>query len=119
QLGDRVGTDVQLISISIDPQTDTPERLLEYSGFFQGGPGWRWLTGSPEAVTETLRALGSWSADYSNHPPLILVGSGDSRQWSRYYGFTDPEELVAKVEELSHARAGSMSHADHLLGAHP
>lgn len=118
QLGERVGNDVQLISISVDPQTDSPERLLEYSQFFQGGPGWSWLTGSPEAVTDTLKALGSWSADYANHPPLILIGSGDSRHWSRYYGFTDPEVLLARVDELSRTRDKVLTQADHLAGAH-
>lgn len=119
QLGGRVGADVQLISISVDPQTDTPERLLAYSRHYQSGPGWSWLTGSPQAVTSTLKALGTWTADYANHPPLIMVGSGDSTRWSRYYGFTDPAVLVAKVEELSQARAHPHAHAAHLAGARP
>ena len=42
-----------------------------------------------------LKALGTWNTDFANHPPMILVGTGDSRQWSRYYGFTDPEVLLA------------------------
>ncbi len=123
QLGERVGSEVQLISISVDPQTDTPERLLDYSKHFQDGPGWSWLTGSPQAVTSMLKALGSWSADYANHPPLIMVGSSDNKRWSRYYGFTDPEVLVARVEELAHARAEHHAHASHssaeaLAGVH-
>lgn len=110
QLGERVGPEVQLISISVDPQTDTPERLLHYSRHFQGGPGWSWLTGSPQAVNNMLKALGSWSADYANHPPLIMVGSGDNKRWSRYYGFTDPQVLVARVEELVKAKEQSHVH---------
>lgn len=101
ELGERVGAEVQLISITVDPQTDTPERLLDYSRHFQNGPGWSWLTGTPQEITDTLKALGTWNVDYINHPPLIMVGSGDSRDWSRYYGFTDPQVLLAKVDELA------------------
>ena len=47
QLGARVGTEVQLVSISIDPQRDDAKRLNDYARTFQKGPGWSWLTGSP------------------------------------------------------------------------
>ncbi|WP_448177771.1 SCO family protein, partial [Stenotrophomonas maltophilia] len=49
QLGARVGDEVQLVSISIDPQRDDPKRLQEYARSFQQGPGWSWLTGSPQS----------------------------------------------------------------------
>lgn len=117
QLGGRVGSDVQLISISVDPLTDTPERLQEYARHYQQGPGWSWLTGQPQAITSTLKGLGNWSADYANHPPVIMIGKGDSSSWSRYYGFTDPSVLVAKVEELSHS--AKHDHGNHLAGAQP
>ncbi|WP_446731617.1 SCO family protein [Pseudomonas sp. OTU5201] len=105
QLGERAGTEVQLISLSIDPLRDTPERLHEYAGRFGAGDGWRWLTGSNEAVSETLKGLGTWTANYEEHPPLIMVGDGRSQQWTRFYGFTDPAVLMARVEELRAARA--------------
>ena len=109
QLGSRVGREVQLVSISIDPQRDNPQRLAAYARSFQKGPGWSWLTGSTPSVEATLKGLGSWSADPGNHAPLILVGDGNSRQWTRYYGFTDPALLTHEVEKLS----GLRSHAAH------
>ena len=45
-LGDRVGKDVFLYSISIDPETDTPEVLKKYAEKFRIGPGWQFLTGT-------------------------------------------------------------------------
>ncbi|MFC5697077.1 SCO family protein [Pseudomonas sp. GCM10022186] len=104
QLGDRAGREVQLISLSIDPLRDTPERLREFAGRYQAGPGWSWLTGSSEAVADTLKGLGTWTANYQDHPPLIMVGDGRSQQWTRFYGFTDPAVLLARVDELSAAR---------------
>lgn len=109
QLGERVGAEVGLLSISVDPLRDSPARLLEYSRAYQSGPGWRWLTGEVAAVDEVLRGLGVRSADFASHPPTLLVGDARSGQWTRYYGFTDPAVLVARVEALVAAR----EHAGH------
>jgi protein SCO1/2 len=110
QLGARVGEEVQLVSISIDPQRDDAQRLNEYARSFQKGPGWSWLTGTPQSVNETLKGLGSFSGDFKNHQPLILVGDGNSRHWTRYYGFTDPAVLSRQVEKLSGERNAHAKH---------
>ncbi|MNJ25959.1 hypothetical protein D3C77_204200 [compost metagenome] len=109
QLGGRVGSEVQLVSISVDPQRDDAKRLLDYAKTFQVGPGWSWLTGTPYAVNETLKGLGSFSANLGEHPPLILVGDGRSGKWTRFYGFTDPALLVTEIDRLSARRV----HAKH------
>ncbi|MFK0310206.1 SCO family protein [Pseudomonas sp. NPDC090233] len=115
QLGGRVGEEIRLVSISVDPQRDDSKRLQSYAKAFQHGPGWSWLTGSPYAITETLKGLGSFSADLTQHPPLILVGDGRSGHWTRYYGFTDPAVLIAEINRLSARRvhAKSTAIADH------
>ena len=59
-LGDRVGKDVRLISISVDPVNDTPAKLKEYAARFHARPGWYFLTGSKENVEAALRKLGQW-----------------------------------------------------------
>ncbi|MCL8304519.1 SCO family protein, partial [Pseudomonas putida] len=87
------------------------KRLLGYAKAFQHGPGWSWLTGSPYAITETLKGLGSFSADLSQHPPLILVGDGRSGHWTRYYGFTDPAVLINEINRLSARRVHAKSTA--------
>ena len=109
QLGGRVGEEVQLVSISVDPQRDDPKRLQTYAKTFQAGPGWSWLTGTPYAVNETLKGLGSFSANLGEHPPLILVGDGRTGKWTRFYGFTDPALLVSEIDRLSAKRV----HAKH------
>src|SRR4030095_10984245 len=45
EMGDKVGKDVHLISISVDPLTDTPERLKAWGAKFKAGPGWTFVTG--------------------------------------------------------------------------
>ncbi|WP_079227938.1 SCO family protein [Pseudomonas putida] len=111
QLGGRVGEEIQLVSISVDPQRDDAKRLQTYARSFQHGPGWSWLTGSQYAITETLKGLGSFSADLSQHPPLILVGDGRTGHWTRYYGFTDPAVLVEEINRLSARRVHAKSTA--------
>ncbi|MCP1501033.1 protein SCO1/2 [Pseudomonas migulae] len=110
QLGARVGTEVQLVSISIDPQRDDAKRLNDYARAFQNGPGWSWLTGSAQSINATLKGLGTFSGDFKNHQPLILVGDGNSRRWTRYYGFTDPAVLTREVEKLSGQRNAHAKH---------
>lgn len=111
QLGGRVGEEIRLVSISVDPQRDDSRRLAGYARAFQHGPGWSWLTGSPYAISETLKGLGSFSANLSEHPPLILVGDGRSGHWTRFYGFTDPSVLIGEVNRLSARRVHAKSTA--------
>ncbi|MDV5097114.1 SCO family protein [Pseudomonas sp. LSJ-87] len=115
QLGGRVGQDIHLVSISVDPQRDDARRLQDYAKAFQKGPGWSWLTGTPYAISETLKGLGSFSADLRQHPPLILVGDGRTGHWTRYYGFTDPAVLIDEINRLGARRvhAKSTAIADH------
>ncbi|CAD5108976.1 SCO family protein [Zestomonas carbonaria] len=100
----QVGDNAQLISISVDPLRDTPQVLREYSRKFQSGPGWTWLTGSPQAISDTLKELGSWTPRIEDHPPQIMVGDARTGRWTRYYGFTNPTVLVERVEQLAAAR---------------
>jgi len=53
------GSDVQLISISVDPVTDTPERLQDFAAKFKAGPGWTFVTGDKQEIDSLLRALGA------------------------------------------------------------
>lgn len=110
ELGARVGSEVQLVSISIDPQRDDAQRLNDYARNFQKGPGWSWLTGSAQSINATLKGLGTFSGDFKNHQPLILVGDGNNRHWTRYYGFTDPAVLTREVEKLSGQRNAHAKH---------
>ena len=89
-LGDRVGRDVRLISISVDPMTDVPERLKSFSAKFGAQPGWSFVTGNKADIDHLLRALGASAGDKNDHTPMILVGNDSARYWTRTYGLAKP-----------------------------
>ena len=100
--------DLRLVSISVDPARDTPSRLKEYANKHGAQPGWLWLTGPTGRVNEVLKGFGAYTANFEDHPPLVLVGDARSGQWTRFYGFADPKAVVAKVRELRAARSDAM-----------
>ena len=108
QLGDRLGKEVDLVSITVDPNTDIPPRLKEFAGTWEAKPGWVFLTGQKGSVDRVLEGLGLYSADFAAHPPAFLVGDGKSGKWTRFYGFATPEQILVKVNELSDDRRGSV-----------
>jgi protein SCO1/2 len=104
RLGDKLARDVRLVSLSIDPATDTPERLKAYAERFHAVPEWLWLTGEKAQVDALLKGLGVYSADYANHAPVILVGDPARGEWTRFNGLSSPDTIAAKIDELLNAR---------------
>ena len=98
QFGDRLGKEVALISVSVDPQADTPERLKAWAAKFGGGPGWTLLTGPRTAVDGLLRGLGAYSPDKSGHPSTVLVIDGVNGRALRTSGLVAPAELARVLE---------------------
>lgn len=110
QLGERMGKEVRLVTISVDPARDTPARMKEYAAKYGARPDWIWLTGPVGTVNDVLKGFGAYAANFEDHPPLVLVGDAKSGNWTRFYGFSDPKDILAKVDELAHARHQHASH---------
>jgi protein SCO1/2 len=104
QLGARAGRDVHFISISVDPATDTPERLKAWGAKFHAGPGWTLVTGPKPQVDELLRALGAATGSPSDHSPTVLVGNDAAGQWTRAYGIARPAVLVGLIDAAAAGR---------------
>jgi cytochrome oxidase Cu insertion factor (SCO1/SenC/PrrC family) len=88
------GLQVQLISVSVDPTTDTPERLKDYAAKFKAEPGWTFVTGEKTRIDSVLQALGAAVANRNDHTPMILIGNESSDYWTRAYGLTSPTKIV-------------------------
>ena len=104
-LGARAGADVRLLSISVDPLTDTPERLKAWGARFHAGPGWTLLTGRKEDLDRLLKAMGIFTADPASHAPILLLGDDRTGRWTRAYGLAPPAKIVQLLDGLSAAAA--------------
>jgi len=102
RLGDRAGKEVALVSLSVDPGTDTPQRLNAYARRHKAV--WNLWTGPKANMDQVLKGLGIYTPEYNDHPSSILVGDGKTGEWTRFYGFASPEQIVKKVDELLLAR---------------
>jgi len=99
-LGDRVGKDVRLVSISVDPTADTPAKLKAYAARFHARPGWYFLTGKKENVDLALRKLGQYVDDKNDHTNVILVGNDRTGLWKKAFGLAQPKDLIPIVDSV-------------------
>lgn len=86
-LGERMGRDITMLSISIDPVADTPERLKQYWAAFGAKPGWLFLTGNPAEIDKLRRELGAYDldrtvdADPTQHAGYAMIGNDAANRW--------------------------------------
>ena len=99
-LGDRLGKDAFLVSISVDPEADTPPRLKEYSRKFHARPGWIFLTGKKENVDWALYKLGQYVEAKDGHTTIIIIGNEPKGLWKKAFGLAKADELVKMVEDV-------------------
>lgn len=97
---EQMGKTVELVSITVDPTRDTPQRLLSYSENFNLGAGWSWLSGDKKIVDKALNAMGAYTPNFEDHPSMVLIGDIHNSQWYRLYGFPAPDAIESKVREL-------------------
>ncbi|MES0327351.1 MAG: SCO family protein [Gammaproteobacteria bacterium] len=92
---------VRMISITIDPEQDTPERLKEYASRFKAGSEWQFLTGSIDDIISTQKSFDAYRGDKMNHIALTFLRSTQDGPWLRLEGFTSAAEVVTEYRHLS------------------
>jgi len=106
-LGDRVGRDVFLVSLTVDPETDTPARLKEYSQKFHAGAGWTFLTGKKENLDWALYKLGQYVEKKDDHTTVLIIGNEPTGLWKKAFGMANVAELVAVVQSVVNDKGGT------------
>ena len=91
------GLPLQLISISVDPTVDTPERLHAFAEKFNAGPGWTFVTGDKGEIDTLLQGLGAAVSNKNDHTPMIMIGNDRADYWTRAYGLSSPSQLVELI----------------------
>lgn len=99
-LGDRVGRDVFLVSITVDPENDTPARIKEYAKKFHAGAGWTFLTGKKENLDWALYKLGQYVEKKDDHTTVFIIGNEPTGLWKKAFGMANVAELVQVVESV-------------------
>jgi protein SCO1/2 len=99
RLGDHLGKDVWFLSLSVDPETDTPEKLKEYADRFHARSGWLFLTGKKENVDFALFKLGQKVARKEDHLTLFIIGNDKTGLWKKVFALSSTTESLKAVVE--------------------
>jgi protein SCO1/2 len=100
-LGDRLGRDIVMISITVDPENDTPAVLKAYAERFGAKAGWYFLTGSKTNVDEVLGKLGGYVSDKDQHSSVVLIGNVARGGWQKMLAIGDPSAIANVALQLA------------------
>jgi len=103
-LGEHTGRDVVFISITVDPLTDTPDKLKNFAQRFQAGPGWSFITGKKENVEFALHKLGMSVASRDEHSMVLLIANERTGLWKKSVATAEPADLARVVLETLNDR---------------
>jgi protein SCO1/2 len=87
---------VHLVSISIDPEQDTPARLRAYAAQYRAARGWDHYSGSTASIISVQKAFNAYRGDKMSHSPLTLMRAAPGRPWARFDGFARAGDLTAE-----------------------
>ena len=99
-LGERIGKDVNIISISVDPVVDTPASLKEYAKKLNSKTGWYFLTGDKQNVDLALKKIGQFVDNKQEHLNIFIIGNERTGLWKKAFGLANSDELVKVVESV-------------------
>ena len=103
RLSDVLGRSVHFVSISVDPENDTPEKLAAYASAFYSGPGWSFLTGKIEDIRAINARLGERMRSLGDHRNEVLVGNETTGNWARNSVFGDLDRLAYEIRSMDPA----------------
>ncbi len=102
-LGNRIGRDIFMYSITLKPEKDNPKALKEYAKMHGAKPGWTFLTGDPKDIELLRRKLGftnpdpTLDADSSQHVGMVRYGNEALQQWAAVPGLADAGWIAESV----------------------
>jgi len=109
-LGARVGRDVFLYSLTLQPEVDTPPRLQAYAEMHGVQPGWLFLTGARADLEQLRYRLGFFDVnpvvdgDKATHTGMVRIGNDGYDRWTSASALAQPEQIVATINHVDRAR---------------
>lgn len=105
ELGDRLGRDVHLVLVSMDPAADTPRRLRRWGAKYGIRRGWTLVTGDPNELTNILLAFtGNMAGKVEMHSSTLFIHDGADGSWFTTEGLPKPEALIKAIDDLAGGR---------------
>ncbi|HWN11925.1 MAG TPA: SCO family protein [Pyrinomonadaceae bacterium] len=99
-LGDRLGKDVYIISISVDPAVDTPASLKNYAKKLNARPGWFFLSGNKQDVDFALKKIGHFVDQKESHINVFIIGNERTGLWKKAFGLAPSDQLLKVVQSV-------------------
>ena len=100
-LGDRLGREIFIYSITLDPEHDTPDVLKAYAERY--GARWTFLTGKLSDITALRHKLGLFDpdpkvdADRAKHSGMLKIGNVPLKSWSATSVLAEPARILEMI----------------------
>lgn len=107
RLGARVGKEILFLSLTLEPERDTPAKLHQYASLFGNPHGWLFLTGKYEHLEELRYQLGAYDldpiidADKEQHTGLVIFGNDRSNRWAALPALMDADGLARSIRRIT------------------
>lgn len=106
-LGQRLGKDVFMYSITLRPEFDNGAALRDYIKHYDIQPGWTFLTGKPQDVDLVRRKLGfvgdteAIDADINQHTGMVRIGNERLERWTMAPALGSHRQILRTLLELT------------------
>ena len=106
-LGERMGRDIFMVSVSLQPELETPEILAAYAAPWEVRPGWSFVTGRRDDIERLRQAMGFTSSDPAqdlvkdNHTGMVRYGNDRLDRWAGTAGLGRPAWIAKAVTSLA------------------
>jgi len=91
---------VHFVSISIDPEYDTPEVMHKYLDRYRAKPGWNYFTGTRKDIDTVMHAFDAYVPNKMSHYPLTFLWLPGNKEWVRIYGMISTGDLMSEYKQL-------------------
>jgi protein SCO1/2 len=95
------GRSVRLISITIDPENDTPRVMKDYLERYRAQPGWDFFTGTRADIDKVMTAFNAYIPDKMSHYPLNMIRNPKDGTWVRLFGIMSSKEFMGEYKGVA------------------
>lgn len=95
------GIKVKLVSVSIDPEQDTPSALADFARKYHAGANWEFYTGDKNNIIDLQKAFQTYRGNKMNHIPITFIRSSAKAKWIRVEGFASATELLNEFKKAT------------------